>query len=179
MGGCAGLLINMCAFKPLQLISGMLLLPIPLTDENLRMHGLTRVMEPILIRHEVVGYLSLIGSESDFDYLERIILGQVVPILALEFARERERSEVESRYLVEAFTDVLQGHYQQPEEMLARARILGYDLTSAQVVIIFEVSPSESDYPHSDFPPSQWGKRVRDELLRDWPTCWFSVSRVA
>ena len=150
----------------------MLLLPVPLTDENLRLHGLTRVMEPILIRHEVVGYLSLIGSESDFDYLERIVLGQVVPILALEFARERERNEVESRYLVEAFTDVLQGHYQQPEEMLARARILGYDLTSAQVVIIFEVSPSEADYPHGNFPPSQWSKRVRDELLRDWPTCW-------
>lgn len=149
-----------------------MLLPSPLTDENLRLNGLTRVMEPILIRHEVVGYLSLIGSESDFDYLERIILGQAAPILALEFARERERSEVESRYLVEAFTDVLQGHYQQPEEMLARARILGYDLTSAQVVIIFEVSPSESDYPHSDYPPSQWSKRVRDELLRDWSTCW-------
>lgn len=153
--------------------AGMLLLPTPLTDENLRLHALTRVMEPVLIRHEVVGYLSLIGSESDFDYLERIILGQVAPILALEYARERERSEVESRYLVEAFTDVLQGHYQQPEEMLARARILGYDLTSAQAVVIFENSPSESDYPQSDFPPSQWSKRVRDELLRDWPTCWI------
>ncbi|MBV9258109.1 MAG: helix-turn-helix domain-containing protein [Ktedonobacteraceae bacterium] len=151
----------------------MLLLPTPLTDENLRLHGLTRVMEPILIRHEVVGYLSLIGSESDFDYLERIILGQVAPILALEFARERERSEVESRYLVEAFTDVLQGHYQQPEEMLARARILGYDLAFAQAVVIFEISPAESDYPRSDFPPSQWSKRIRDELLRDWPTCWI------
>src|SRR6266516_1614042 len=63
---------------------GMLLLPAPLTDETLRQHGLTRVVEPILIRHEVVGYLSLLGGESDFDYLERIILGQVAPILALE-----------------------------------------------------------------------------------------------
>src|SRR6266496_1032185 len=101
-------------FQSAPLDAGMLLLPIPLTDETLRNHGLTRVVEPILIRHEVVGYLSLIGSESDFDYLERIILGQVAPILALEFARERERSEVESRYQVEAFTDVLKGHYQQP-----------------------------------------------------------------
>ena len=147
-------------FQATPALAGMLLLPTPLTDENLRLHGLTRVMEPILIRHEVVGYLSLIGSESDFDYLERIILGQVAPILALEYERERDRSEVES-------------HYQQPEEMLARARILGYDLTSAQAVVIFEISPSESDYPHSDFPPSQWSKRVRDELLRDWPTCWI------
>jgi purine catabolism regulator len=160
-------------FQAAPALAAMLLLPTPLTDENLRLHGLTRVMEPILIRHEVVGYLSLIGNESDFDYLERIILGQVAPILALEYARERERSEVESRYLVEAFTDVLQGHYQQPEEMLARARILGYDLTFAQAVVIFEISPSESDYPHSDFPLSQWSKRVRDELLRDWPTCWI------
>src|SRR6266487_1529555 len=151
---------------------GMLLLPAPLTDETLRQHGLTRVVEPILIRHEVVGYLSLLGGESDFDYLERIILGQVAPILALEFARERERSEVESRYQVEAFTDVLQGHYQQPEEMLARARILGYDLVPSQVVVIFEVSPGELDHQNGG-PPIQWSKRVRDELLRDWPTCWL------
>jgi len=159
-------------FQSAPLDAGMLLLPIPLTDETLRNHGLTRVVEPILIRHEVVGYLSLIGSESDFDYLERIILGQVAPILALEFARERERSEVESRYQVEAFTDVLQGHYQQPEEMLARARILGYDLVPSQVVVIFEVSPGEPDYQDGGS-PAQWSKRVRDELLRDWPGCWL------
>src|SRR6266581_3147933 len=88
-----------------------------LTDEALLRQGLVRVTVPILIRHEAVGYLSLIGSD-DFDYLERLVLGQVAPILALEFARERERSEVESRYHLEAFMDVLQGNYQQPEEML-------------------------------------------------------------
>jgi PucR family transcriptional regulator, purine catabolism regulatory protein len=159
-------------FQSVPLDAGMLLLPIPLTDETLRNQGLTRVVEPILIRHEVVGYLSLIGSESDFDYLERIILGQVAPILALEFARERERNEVESRYQVEAFTDVLQGHYQQPEEMLARARILGYDLVPSQVVVIFEVSPGELDYQDGGS-SAQWSKRVRDELLRDWPGCWL------
>ena len=79
----------------------LLNLSTPLTDEWLRQHTLVRVVEPIAIRHEVVGYLSLIGHEGDFDYLERIILNQVVPILAIEFARERERSEVESRYQVE------------------------------------------------------------------------------
>ncbi|HEU5228083.1 MAG TPA: helix-turn-helix domain-containing protein [Ktedonobacteraceae bacterium] len=148
-----------------------LLLPTPLTSEHLRIHGLTRVVEPIMIRHEVVGYLSLVGNEDNFDYLERIILGQVAPILALEVARERERSEVESRYLAEAFTDVLQGHYQQPEEMLARARLLGYDLTTPQVVALYEVAPGESDYPEGS-PLALWSKRVRDELLRIWPTGW-------
>jgi purine catabolism regulator len=151
--------------------AAVLLLPMPLTDEALRQQGLTRVVEPIQIRHEVVGYISLIGSESDFDYLERIILGQVAPILALEFARERERSEVESRYQVEALTDVLQGNYQQPEEMLARARLLGYDLTMPQVVAIFELSPDEPDYAEGS-PQAQWSKHIRDELRRVWPACW-------
>lgn len=154
-----------------------LLLPTPLTDEHLRLHGLTRVVEPIHIRHEIVGYLSLIGSENNFDYLERIVLGQVVYILALEFARERERSEVESRYQVEALTDVLQGHYQQPEEMLARARILGYDLTTQQVVVTFEMSHGEPEFATGSM-AAQWSKRVRDELLRIWPSCWvLSESR--
>ncbi|HTK09555.1 MAG TPA: helix-turn-helix domain-containing protein [Ktedonobacteraceae bacterium] len=149
-----------------------LLLPLPVTDELLRLQGLTRVVEPVLIRHEIVGYLSVVGNENDFDYLERIILGQVAPILALEFARERERSEVESRYQVEALTDVLQGHYQQPEEMVGRARILGYDLTIPQVVVIFEMSPSEPDFSNGSL-VAQWSKRVRDELLRIWPSCWL------
>ncbi len=149
-----------------------LVLPESLTDELLRAQGLTRVVDPILIRHEIVGYLSLVGSESDFDYLERIILGKVTPILAIEFARERERSEVESRYQVEALTDVLHGHYQLPEEMMARARLLGYDLASPQIVVVFEIPAGESDFLGSS-PFAQWSKRVRDELLRVWPACWI------
>ncbi len=151
-----------------------LLLPHAMTDEQLRLRGLMRVVEPIPSRHEIVGYLSLIGRESDFDYLERIVLGKVTPILAIEFARERDRSEVESRYLVEAFTDVLQGHYQQPEEMMARAHLLGYDLTLPQVIALFEVSTQEQELsPSSSL--GQWSKRVRDELLRTWQDCWVLV----
>lgn len=148
-----------------------LLLPHPLTDEALRQQGLTRVVEPIPSRHEIVGYLSFIGNESDFDYLERIILGKVTPILALEFARERDRSEVESRYQVEAFTDVIQGHYQQPEEMMARARLLGYNLALPQAVTIFEVASTEQDTMSGSI-LAQWSKRIRDELLRAWPSGW-------
>src|SRR5713101_4917992 len=141
-----------------------------LSDEALLRQGLVRVTVPILIRHEAVGYLSLIGSD-DFDYLERLVLGQVAPILALEFALERERSEVESRYHLEAFMDVLQGNYQQPEEMLTRARLLGYDLTTPQVVVIFELPASDPE-PATGTPMAQWNRRFRDELLRAWPTCW-------
>ncbi|GAC1617107.1 MAG: PucR family transcriptional regulator [Ktedonobacteraceae bacterium] len=149
------------------------LLPLPktLTDETLQQQDLTRIMVPILIHHDTVGYLSLITRDNDFDYLERIVLGQVAPILALEFAREKERSAVESRYQLEAFMDVLQGSYQQPEEMLARARLLGYNLTTPQVVVIFEMLSAEPEYL-SGSPHTQWSKRVRNELLRTWPASW-------
>ena len=148
-------------------------LPTTLTDESLHQQDLARIMVPILIRHEVVGYLSLIGQDATFDYPERIIMGQVAPILALEFARERERSEVESRYKAEAFMDVLHGNYQQADEMVARARLLGYDLSMPQVVAIAEFSPSEPDYAVGT-PQAQWSKRIQSELLRTWPTCWIS-----
>jgi len=148
-------------------------LPTTLTDEVLLHKGLMRITAPIQIRHEVVGYLSLIGNEVDFDYLERLILGQVAPILALEFVRERERSEVESRYSAEALMDVLQGNYQQSDEMLARARLLGYDLTIPQIVAILELPPEEPEYPTGS-PQAQWNKRLRDELLRTWPASWVS-----
>ena len=99
-------------------------------------------------------------------------MGQVVPILALEFAREKERSDVENRYQLEAFMDVLQGNYQQPEEMLVRARLLGYDLTTPQVVTIFELHSDEPEHPPGS-PKAQWSRRVRDELLLAWPSCWL------
>jgi PucR family transcriptional regulator, purine catabolism regulatory protein len=148
-------------------------LPSPLTDENLLRKGLKRITVPIQIRHEAVGYLSLIGLDTDFDYLERLILGQVTPILALEFARERDRNEVESRYSAEALMDVLQGNYQQTDEILTRARLLGYDLSIPQIVAIFEIGQIEPEYPAGSF-PTQWSKRIRDELQRIWPTCWVS-----
>ena len=148
-------------------------LPSPLTDENLLRKGLMRITVPIQIRHEAVGYLSLIGKDTDFDYLERLILGLVTPILALEFARERDRNEVESRYSAEALMDVLQGNYQQTDEILTRARLLGYDLLVPQVVAIFEIGQLEPEYPASSF-QAQWSKRIRNELQRIWPTCWVS-----
>ncbi|WP_052889881.1 PucR family transcriptional regulator [Thermogemmatispora carboxidivorans] len=144
----------------------------PLQDEDaLRQEGLARVVVPILIRHEIVGYLSLIGREQTFDYQERLLLGQVSPILALEFVRERERSEVESRYQLEAFFDVVQGNYQQPEEMQARARLLGHDLTPPQVVVVFELSPQQAA-PLAGTIAAGWSRRVREELLRSWPSAW-------
>src|SRR5690242_11414579 len=69
--------------------------------------------------------------------------------------------------------DVLHGNYSQPDEMLARVRLLGYDLTTPQVVAIFEIPSSEPEYLASSS-QSQWSKRLRDELLRAWPTCWVS-----
>jgi purine catabolism regulator len=150
---------------------GMLVLPTTPDDETLWQQGLVQINAPILLHHDVVGYLSLIGHDGDFDYLDRITLGQVVPILALEFAREKERSAVESRYQLEAFMDVLQGNYQQPDEMLTRTRLLGYDLSTPQIVAIFETHANEPDYPPGS-PQAQWGRRVRDELLLAWPTSW-------
>ncbi len=145
----------------------------PLTEESLRRTGLARISLPIQARHDVVGSLSIVGQEGEFDYLERLILGLVAPILALEFARERERSEVESRYQSEALMDVLQGNYQQDEEIIARARLLGYDLTSMQVVAVFELAPDQPDTAKDGIQLS-WQRRLREELLRIWPTAWIS-----
>jgi purine catabolism regulator len=142
-----------------------------LSDEMLQKQGMSRVMLPIQIPHEVVGYLSLVGETGNFDHLERLIMGQVAPILSLEFARERERSRVESRYQSEAFMDVVQGNYQQTEEMQVRARLLGHDLSVPQAVVVFELALEETTFTASG-PHTQWSKRLREELLRTWPTAW-------
>ncbi len=140
----------------------------PLTDEFLRHHNLTRVVEPISIRHEVVGYLSLVGDENTFDYSERLILSHATPIFAIEVARVRERSEVEGRYYAEAFMNVLQGQYQQPEEIVVRVQHLGYDLTTPQAVVIFEASEQEQGIVLA-----QWTRRIREEMMRNWSGSWL------
>ncbi|HEY0755853.1 MAG TPA: helix-turn-helix domain-containing protein [Ktedonobacteraceae bacterium] len=142
-----------------------------LSDDALQKQNMSRVTLPIQIPHEVVGYLSLIGDTGNFDHLERLIMGQVAPILSLEFARERERSRVESRYQSEAFMDVVQGNYQQAEEMQVRARLLGHDLSVPQAVVLFEITLEETTFTASG-PHAQWSKRLREELLRTWPTAW-------
>ena len=146
-------------------------LPATLNDEKLQKQGLARVMLPVQVPHEIVGYLSLIGAHDDFDHLERLLIGQAAPILSLEFARERERSKVESRYQSEAFMDVVQGSYQQVEEIQARARLLGHDLSVPQAVVIFELAPDETSYAAGG-PHAHWSKRMREELLRTWPSAW-------
>jgi purine catabolism regulator len=148
-------------------------LPSSLTEDNLLHKGLRRIIVPIQIRHEEVGNLTIIGKDTEFDYLERLILGQVTTILALEFARERERSEVEGRYSAEALMDVLQGNFQQADEILTRARLLGYDLLSPQIVAIFEIAQNEPEYSSSSI-QALWSKRMREELQRIWPACWVS-----
>ena len=160
-----------CQAAPLD--SETQILPSSFTDEDLLRKGLRRITVPIQIRHEAVGYLSLIGNDTDSDYLEKLILGQVTPILALEFARERDRNEVESRYSAEALMDVLHGNFQQTDEILTRARLLGYDLSVPQIVAIFEIGQNESASSASSY-QAQWSKRIRDELQRDWKTCWVS-----
>src|SRR5205085_3377537 len=45
--------------------------------------------------------------------------------------------------------------------------------TTPQVVVIFEISSSEPEYIASSS-QAQWSKRLRDELLRAWPTGWVS-----
>jgi len=148
-------------------------LPNRLADDVLKKQGLEREVVPVQIRHEVVGYLSLLDKEGNFDYLDRMVLGQAAPIVALEFARERDRSEVEGRYAAEALMDVLQGNYSQAEEMIARARLLGFDLSLPQIVAVFELPSREPGDPAGHI-QQQWQGRLRSELLRDWPTCWVS-----
>jgi purine catabolism regulator len=55
--------------------------------------------------------------------------------------------------------------------MIARARLLGFDLTVPQIVAVLEFASKEPDYltVHAQ---QQWQGRLRTELLRTWPACW-------
>src|SRR5699024_2405043 len=87
-------------------------------------------------------------------------------VVALSLSKQRELSAVEGRYQGDFLRDVLMGRAGDPEQVLAHARGLGWDLDRPFVVVVAE----------HDEPAPRFTGRDRPQPPQDrFATAWRSV----
>lgn len=136
--------------------------------------GKARLVMPIRLGAEVVGYCSVIDEAQRLESLDRLALEQVVPLLALELGRVRELAEVELRLQGDILDEVLEGNAGDQAQVLLRARQLGYDLERSFVVAVVALPGGEEALSGKQAPEpfsalARWARQVSNEAERFFP----------
>ncbi len=136
--------------------------------------GKARLVMPIRLGSEVVGYCSVIDETQRLESLDRLALEQVVPLLALELGRVRELAEVELRLQGDILDEVLEGDADDQAQVLLRARQLGYDLERIFVVAVAALPGDAGTVPGKQesepfSPVARWARQVSKEAERCFP----------
>ncbi|MFI5266014.1 MAG: PucR family transcriptional regulator [Chloroflexota bacterium] len=98
----------------------------------------SRVMAPIVVGKEMVGYLSILENERPIEDMDFTTAEHAATVLALEVMKERTAFEVENRLKGNFTEDLLSGNYTDERSMLARARHLGYNLAQQYHLLLVE-----------------------------------------
>jgi PucR family transcriptional regulator, purine catabolism regulatory protein len=104
---------------------------------ELGMHR-ARVMAPVVVGKEMVGYLSILENERPIEDMDFTTAEHAATVLALEMMKERTAFEVENRLKGNFTEDLLSGNYTDDRSMLARARHLGYNLAQHYHLLLVE-----------------------------------------
>ncbi|MHB8619448.1 MAG: PucR family transcriptional regulator, partial [Chloroflexota bacterium] len=110
--------------------------------------GMTRarVMSPIVVGRETVGYLSILENDRPLEDMDVTTAEHAATVLALEVMKERTAVEVENRLRGNFTEDLLSGNYPDEKSMLNRARHLGYNLAQSYHLVLVE--PDEVQTSH-------------------------------
>ncbi len=138
--------------------------------------GLARLVTPLRLGQETTGYFSLVDEMQRFTSMDRLVLGQVAPLIALELARLRELAEMEQRLHGDVLDELLAGNSGDPSQARVRARQLGHDLSVPALVVLIEARAArwEAERQGSEeMPPIPlWMRRVMAEAERVFPGVW-------
>lgn len=121
-----------------------------------------RVMAPIVVGIEMVGYLSILENERPIEDMDFTTAEHAATVLALEVMKERTAFEVENRLKGNFTEDLLSGNYPDERSMTARARHLGYNL--AQHYHLLLVEPDEPQPIHARRRGEADGSRLRSDV---------------
>lgn len=110
----------------------------PCAELSLEAVGLTRLVAPVVLREGAVGYLSLLGSATAFRELDRLALVRAAAACAIEALRESAALEAEDRAGATFLDDLLTGATVSAGAVHRLASRLGYDLTTPQIVMVWQ-----------------------------------------
>jgi sugar diacid utilization regulator len=98
-----------------------------------------RLVSPILVGSELLGFVSLLRSEQSFSELENIALEQAASVFALKILEEKKINAVERRLMGDFVDDLLSGNFPDPSSIIKRALGLNYDITLPHRVLMLDI----------------------------------------
>ncbi len=117
-----------------------------------------RLVFPICVEGEVVGYLSLLGPPGGFDASDRIVAQEGALHCALQLAKERAISGAERQRRARFLADLLSGRELDPIVLARQASAFQYDPSPPQIVLTLGTVKGEGpDAEHL-------ARRVQEEL---------------
>ncbi|HEY7348956.1 MAG TPA: helix-turn-helix domain-containing protein [Ktedonobacterales bacterium] len=140
--------------------------------------GLSRLVTPIRLHHGVAGYFSLVALSPQVDALDRLILAQIAPLIALELARVEELAEVQQRLHGDVFDELLTGTAGDYRQALARARQLGHDLSGSSLALVAAArrSAPQDEQAQGESPDIPlWARRMMAEAEYFFPGVWAQM----
>ncbi len=97
------------------------------------------LIAPIIIGHEVLGYVSIFKPGGDFTELDQRTLEHAATVFALKMMQTRAVVEVETKLKGDFVNDLVSGNFDSEASIMERAGYLGYDLSRLHQVLVFKV----------------------------------------
>lgn len=98
--------------------------------------GLERLVTPIVVGGVARGYLSLVGMEGEFDFLDHLVAEQGALVCGVDMARTKAIREVEKRLKGDLLSAVLSDDL-SPRDTHLWVESMGLDLTQSHAVLRF------------------------------------------
>jgi sugar diacid utilization regulator len=149
--------------------------------------GLSRLVAALPLRQGAAAYLSLIvagpdgalggegatsGAASGAAAGLAEALAQVAPLFALALARQHDLAGAERQWRTETLDALLAGTYADEAQMRARAEQVGYDLGSAQVALVVDLSGRDGGAGEPTDARAATVARVADALASELAGAW-------
>ncbi|HLW00925.1 MAG TPA: helix-turn-helix domain-containing protein [Ktedonobacterales bacterium] len=145
--------------------------------QDLSAPDLSRLVTPIRLSHGVAGYFSLVDRSQQVDTLDRLMLEQIAPLIALELARVEELAAVHQRLHGDVFDELLAGTVSDTRQALARAKQLGHELSGASLVVVAAphravTAEAERFAQEESAEMPLWARRMMAEAEYFFPGVW-------
>lgn len=104
----------------------------------------SRLIAPIIIGQEVLGYVCMFKARGDFTELDQMTLERAATVFALKMMQTRAVAEVETRLKGDFVNDLISGSFDSEASIMERAGYLGYDLDRLHQILLIHVD----NFPH-------------------------------
>lgn len=126
-----------------------------------------RIVAPVTLSGEIVGYISIIGSDHPLAPEDRTMASQASLAVGVEFARQQASFETEIRLKGDVLDVLLQSAEVSADVLATRAALLAYDSSSQQTLVLLAVDTPVANTPDAALAESRTLREILD-LLTSW-----------